>query len=104
MSNRILAGPMANVGWAVEAMAENVIGQSFDRLEQYQRKQSTEKTEPGIVTGVLPRYRLGSTVPDYWISSFPMSLGQDNLRRLKRAAVPRIENDQIKSTISFVPS
>jgi len=92
---RLLRDEMANVGWAVEVMAESAIGQSFDRLEQYQRKRSTQEAELGASTGAVPRYQLGSTLPDYWIPLLPAPSGQGNTRRLQRAAAPRIENDQI---------
>lgn len=69
---------VANVGWAVERRVEDAGGRPLDRFEQYQRdRPSPISTEAeSSVDGDL-RYRLATTVPDYWLPLVPTRVDPD---------------------------
>lgn len=56
----------ANLAWAVERLVERPDGGVLDRYEDYQAKLAAVPEPPPAQAGV-PRYRLGSEVPHYWI-------------------------------------
>lgn len=86
-----LRDEMANVAWGVEKIVESAAGRPLDRYEAYQetRRRLEEANPPqtpeGDQTQPLP-YRLGTTVPDYWIPLLPVTDGTS--LKLKRGAIP----------------
>jgi hypothetical protein len=86
-----LRDEMANVAWGVEKIVESAAGRPLDRYEAYQetRRRQEEANPPqtpeGDETQPLP-YRLGTTVPDYWIPLLPVREGTS--LKLKRGAIP----------------
>ena len=86
-----LRDEMANVAWGVEKIAESAAGLPLDRYEAYQesrRKQeeATPEQNPEDDKGQPLPYRLGTTVPDYWIPLLPVMDGTS--LKLKRGAIP----------------
>lgn len=90
-----LRDEMANVAWAVERIVESEAGRPLDRYEAYQetrhQKEQEDTTSPvsGTEADTL-MYRLGTTVPEYWIPLLPVSAGASI--RLKRGVIPEIED------------
>jgi hypothetical protein len=83
-----LRDEMANLAWAVERVVSGAAGRPLDRHEAYQQSlpQGEQPVRPRTAAGALPRYRLGTTVPDYWIPLLPVQ--HENGLRLKRARLP----------------
>lgn len=89
-----LRDEMANVAWGIERIVESEAGGPLDRYEAYQEarhKKKQEGTTPptGGTDAETLIYRLGTTVPEYWIPLLPVSAGASI--RLKRGVIPEIE-------------
>lgn len=89
-----LRDEMANVAWGVERVVESETGRPLDRYEAYQeaqhKREEESTTSPEGETDVETlTYRLGTTVPDYWIPLLPVQEG--GTVRLKRGAIPEVE-------------
>lgn len=93
-----LRDEMANVAWGVERIVESEAGHPLDRYEAYQeaqhQKEQEDPTSPveGAEVDALI-YRLGTTVPEYWIPLLPVLAG-DSIR-LKRGVIPEIEAGEL---------
>lgn len=81
----LLRDEMANVAWAVERVVESPAGRPLDRHEAYQETLAEQPPSPAA-DGAPLMYRLGTTVPDYWIPLLPVKDG--TTLRLKRGALP----------------
>jgi hypothetical protein len=97
-----LRDEMANVAWAVERVVESPAGRPLDRFEAFQEaRQRREREEASPGGGGEPAatlaYRLGTTVPDYWIPLLPMLQGTSI--RLKRGVLPKREIDGIEGML-----
>lgn len=78
---------MANVAWAVERTVESAAGRPLDRHEAYQETLAEQPPPPSAEADGAPLiYRLGTTVPNYWIPLLPVKEG--NALRLKRGVLP----------------
>ena len=65
----LLRDEVANLAWAVERVIEEAGGRTLERFEQYQ---ATRTTPPqSTAEDEIPRYRLATTVPDYWLPLMP---------------------------------
>jgi hypothetical protein len=89
-----LRDEMANMAWAVERVVQSAAGRPLDRFEAFQEIRRRQDQEEPSANGGGPgeeatTYRLGTTVPDYWIPLLPVEQGTSI--RLKRAALPRHE-------------
>jgi hypothetical protein len=83
----LLRDEMANVAWAVERIVESAAGRPLDRHEAYQETLAEQPPPPSAEADGAPLiYRLGTTVPDYWIPLLPVKEG--NALRLKRGVLP----------------
>ena len=83
----LLRDEMANVAWAVERVVESAAGRPLDRHEAYQETLAAQPPPPTAGSEGDPLvYRLGTTVPDYWIPLLPVKDG--TTLRLKRGALP----------------
>ncbi len=83
----LLRDEMASMAWAVERTVESRTGQPLNRFEEFAQKQAQAVTVKGAQPG--PRkftYRLGSSVPDYWIPLLPVQSGQSI--QFQRGAMP----------------
>ena len=81
----LLRDEMANVAWAVERVVESAAGRPLDRHEAYQETLA-EQPPASVADGAPLTYRLGTTVPDYWIPLLPVKDGP--ALRLKRGVLP----------------
>jgi hypothetical protein len=87
----LLRDEMASLAWAIERTVESPSGQRLDRHEEYAQKQQGLSPTPGG-SGSQPTtlakliYRLGSSVPDYWIPFLPVQVGQSI--QLRRGSLP----------------
>jgi hypothetical protein len=93
-----LRDEMANVAWAVERVVQSASGRPLDRFEAYQAMRRDLRREPASTAdGGQPddavAYRLGTTVPDYWIPLLPVQQGTS--LRLKRGVLPQGEIDGV---------
>jgi hypothetical protein len=69
----LLRDEVANLAWAIERSVEEPAGRAFLRFEQYQRQRNTlPSTAPP--NNPEPRYRLATTVPDYWLPLVPVRI------------------------------
>jgi hypothetical protein len=82
----LLRDELANVAWGIERMVSGPSGQPFDRTTAW--KISLPITPPSA-SDAVPLYRLGSTVPDYWIPFVPVQ-GTDpgGSLQLRRGRLP----------------
>lgn len=95
----LLRDEMANMAWAVERVVESPIGRKLDRYEAFLEKQGRQEQgrEAAVSTnGARPPaplvYRLGTSVPDYWIPLIAEAAAASVERpsiRLRRGAMPR---------------
>ncbi|QSA98821.1 hypothetical protein [Methylococcus sp. EFPC2] len=88
-----LRDEMANVAWAVERVVQGPAGRPLDRYEAYQQALSRQDQAIPVErkSGAPLRYRLGTTVPDYWVPLLPVRKGTS--MRLKRAALPHVDTE-----------
>jgi hypothetical protein len=83
----LLRDEMASMAWAVERTVESPCGQPLNRFEDFAQKQAAAaRTNAGHSGSQRLVYRLGTTVPDYWIPLLPVQSGQSI--RLQRGAMP----------------
>jgi hypothetical protein len=73
----LLRDELANMVWGVERTAVGPAGWPVDRALAW--KKALPPVAPPVA-GALPAYRLGSTVPDYWIPFLPVPGGNGPLR------------------------
>jgi hypothetical protein len=66
----LLRDEVANLAWAVERVIEEAGGRTIERFEQYQ---ATRPVTPQAEAeeDAIPRFRLATTVPDYWLPLVP---------------------------------
>jgi len=83
-----LRDEMANLAWAVERLVEGTGGEPMQRFEQYRQalQQVAAAAEAPLSSAPL-RYRLGTTVPDYWFPLIPQRLASSQQMRLVRGTV-----------------
>jgi len=87
---------MANVVWAVERVVESPGGRPLDRFEAFQESRRRREDEGASEPAATAEYRLGTTVPDYWIPLLPVQHGTSV--RLKRGVLPKREGDGVEGT------
>lgn len=101
-----LRDEMANMAWAVERVVQGRAGRPLDRFEAYQERRHREldNSLPEMDESVAElAYRLGTSVPDYWIPLLPeeaISQAGDLSMRLRRGAMPRFGPDGVVGTIA----
>jgi hypothetical protein len=105
-----LRDEMANMAWAVERVVQGQAGRPLDRYEAYQEMRRREtaaappepEEDPGAYADLI--YRLGTSVPDYWIPLLPeefVSPAGEISMRLRRGAMPRFGPDG--AVVGIVP-
>lgn len=74
----LLRDEMANVAWAVERVVESASGNRLDRVEASRAGTARPDGEAGGPAPESPggalRYRLATTVPDYWLPLVPVRI------------------------------
>jgi hypothetical protein len=82
----LLRDELANMVWGIERTVSGASGQPFDRTTAWN---ISLPSTPPPAADALPRYRLGSNVPDYWIPFLPVRSGaQNGLVKLLRGKLP----------------
>lgn len=94
----VVRDEMANVGWGIERIVESPAGSPLDRYEAAQeaRQKEAQGGETPAVGGAdddALTYRLGTSVPDYWIPLLPVQEGTSI--RLRRGVIPEIESGEV---------
>jgi hypothetical protein len=80
----LLRDELANMVWGVERTAVGASGAPVDRALAW--KTTLPPAAPPVI-GAPPAYRLGSTVPDYWIPFLPVPMG-NGLVRMQQGRLP----------------
>jgi len=97
----LLRDEMANMAWAVERIVESPSNHPLDRFEAYQqmqrRRESAAAAEPEAMPNGELIYRLGTTVPDYWVPLLPVQVG--SALRLKRGSLPRLGTGEVEGRL-----
>jgi hypothetical protein len=89
----LLRDELANMAWAVERVIQSPGGYPLDRSEEFQQRRRTDETPASAPAAVLT-YRLGTSVPDYWIPLLPVQAGP--AIRLRRGSLPRTETESVE--------
>jgi len=90
-----LRDEMANVAWGVERVVASAAGRPLDRFEAFQerrRRVEQESSTDNPQAAGPAAYRLGTSVPDYWIPLLPVQDGTSI--RLKRGALPNLASGE----------
>jgi hypothetical protein len=73
----------------------------LDRFEAYQqmqrRRESAAAAEPEATPNGELTYRLGTTVPDYWVPLLPVQVG--SALGLKRGSLPRLGTGEVEGRL-----
>ena len=93
----LLRDELANMAWGVESSAVGPSGAIVDRAQVY-RTNAPAAVPPA--QGSMPQYRLGSTVPDYWIPFLPVSVGSGPLR-LRLGKLPTAPTGPMGRLLSY---
>ncbi len=77
----MLRDEMASLAWAIEKTVESLSGQRLDRHEEYAQRQQDQTSVPvagGAQVTPLRQlvYRLGTSVPGFWIPFLPVQIQQ----------------------------
>jgi hypothetical protein len=81
----LLRDELANVVWGIERTVVGISGQPLDRTIEWRRSAPVDPPPSG---NAIPRYRLGSTVPDYWLPYLPVKLDPAGHLQLRRGRLP----------------
>ncbi|MGB7760437.1 MAG: hypothetical protein WBL61_11440 [Bryobacteraceae bacterium] len=81
----LLRDEPANVAWGIEQTVLGVSGFPLDRTLEW-RIAAPAPAPSG--NGSIPNYRLGSTVPDYWIPFLPVQIDASGRLQLRRGRLP----------------
>jgi hypothetical protein len=97
-----LRDEMANVAWGVERVVESGAGRPLDRFEAYQEARQRAEREAGAANGngqstAQEAYRLGTSVPDYWIPLLPVQAGTSI--RLQRGVLPHLGSEGVNGVL-----
>lgn len=87
---QLVRDELANLAWAIETIVESPAGTRVNRIEQANRERPA--AEP-VSTDSLPRYRLGTEIPPFWIPLVPEPFDSNESQRLRRSAVPRFTDN-----------
>ncbi len=71
---RFMRDEMANLAWAVERTVPSALGKGLDRLEDEKARRRARATEGEgqIAVNGTARYKLGSSVPRFWLPLMPV--------------------------------
>ena len=81
----LLRDELANVAWGIERTVVGGSGQPLDRTLEWRINAPAVSPPTG---DPIPHYRLGSTVPDYWLPYLPVKLDPAGHLQLKRGRLP----------------
>jgi hypothetical protein len=80
----LLRDELANIAWGIEQTVLGASGLPLDRTLEW-RTHAPATLPSG---GPVPNYRLGSTVPDYWLPFMPVQLDASGHLQLRRGRLP----------------
>lgn len=92
---RLVRDEMANLAWAIEGIVESPAALRVDRAEQYARNRPPPVEPTSSPTGAIPRFLLGSAIPDFWIPLLPQAGAPGQPAMLARGAIPQMQNGEI---------
>src|SRR5262249_11545508 len=92
----LLRDELANMAWAVERVIQSPGGCALDRTEAFQQRRQAEGT-PAPAPAATLTYRLGASVPDYWIPLLPVQDGP--AIRLRRGSLPRTDSESVEDVL-----
>jgi hypothetical protein len=81
----LLRDEMANMVWGIERTVEGASGEALDRTLEW-RKNAPPKAQRSPRPAL--EYRVGSTVPDYWVPYLPVKLDAAGHLQLQRGRLP----------------
>jgi len=81
----LLRDEPANLVWGIERTVIGASGQPLDRTLEWRKNLSPDPPPSG---DPVPHYRLGSTVPDYWLPYMPVQLDFPGHLQLRRGRLP----------------
>ena len=94
----LLRDEMANLAWAVERTVESAAARRLDRHEQAAATRAAPPPRSiGDADASAPKrstYRLGTSVPEFWIPFLPVQVGQ--ALQLRRGALPGAQGTGIQ--------
>jgi hypothetical protein len=93
----LLRDELANMVWGVERTAVGAAGVPVDRAQAW-KTALPPPTPP--VAGAPPTYRLGSSVPDYWIPFLPVAVGNGPLQ-MRRGRMPAATSGPLGRLIAY---
>lgn len=99
----LLRDEMANMAWAVERIVQSPTSYPLDRSEAFQERRRREETAAVTNSSSQPAptsmlaYRLGTSVPDYWIPLLPVQDG--SAIRLRRGSLPRTASESVHDVL-----
>jgi len=93
----LLRDELAEIAWGVERTAVGPSGLPVDRSLAW--KTSAQPIAPPSLTGP-PKYRLGSTVPDYWIPFLPVDVDTGPLQ-MRRGRLPTATTGPIGQLLNY---
>jgi len=93
----LLRDELANMAWGVERTAVGPAGAPVDRAQAW--KTALPPVTPPVA-GAPPTYRLGSSVPDYWIPFLPVRVGNGPLR-MRRGRMPTAAGGPLGRLIGY---
>ena len=93
----LLRDELAEMAWGVERTAIGASGFPLDRGLAWRTAQPP--ASPPSANG-LPKYQLGSTVPDYWIPFLPVPVDSGPLQ-MRRGRLPTAAGGPIGQTLSY---
>jgi hypothetical protein len=93
----LLRDELANMVWGVERTAIGAAGVPVDRALAW--KTALPPAAPPAIGAPL-KYRLGSSVPDYWIPFLPTSVGNGPVR-MRRGRMPTIAGDPMGHLLAY---
>ncbi len=83
----LLRDELANLAWGIERTVLGASGQPLDRTLEWRINAPAAAPPSGDPT---PHYRLGSTVPDYWLPYLPVKLDPAGHLQLRRGRLPNV--------------
>lgn len=93
----LLRDELAEMAWGVERTAVGPSGAPVDRALAW--KTAAPPTPPPSGTGI-PRYTLGSTVPDYWVPFLPVAV-DDGPLQMRRGRLPTAAGGPIGQLLGY---
>jgi hypothetical protein len=93
----LLRDELAEMAWGVERTA---IGASASPLDRGLAWRTTQPPASPPSANGLPKYQLGSTVPDYWIPFLPVPVDSGPLQ-MRRGRLPTAAGGPIGQTLSY---